>query len=555
MKYIIRFFLLVCGFFAVSQSTDYPLNQRAYEIIDELDVKGEKSFFSTVKPISRRKTANALNDFEFESNAADRANFEYLKLESREYLDSVKASKKPLWNKFYKYPSDLISYSGESFNLHLNPVLLFGGGQESFQDETLFQNYRGVELRGTIDEKVSFYTLINENQARYPGYVKNFTDSTLAIPYEGFWKQYETTGVDFLRTQGYIDFNVSKHIGAQVGYGKHFVGDGIRSMILSDFGNNYPYLRVTADVWKIQYTNIFAQLVAQTAGGEFGLLGVEEFPQKFLSFHRLGIDLTDNFNIGLFESVIFGRADSLGGSNIKAEYLNPVIFYLALEQQAGSSDNVIIGLDFKWNLWRTASLYGQLVIDEMVVSELLDRTGWWGSKQAFQLGAKYFDVLGIDNFNMQAEYNAARPYTYAHDDYFTSYTHYNTPLAHPLGANFKELLFKASYQPFSKWKVTGTFLAAQYGDDLDSASYGRNIQRSYNDRPVNDYRGISIGNGNTTDLLMFQGVLSYFWKHNTTLDITATYRSEKAQVIPAENSTTILGLTLRCNFPGRSYLF
>jgi hypothetical protein len=555
VKHVIYSYLIFCAQILGAQSTDYPLNQRSYEIIDELDVKGKNSFFSTIKPISRKKTADALRAYQAEDNVIDQANTQYLRLESREYLDSVAPSKKSLWNKFYEYPSDFLSYSGESFDLHLNPVWLFGGGQERFQDETLFQNYRGIELRGTIDKKVAFYALINENQARYPGYVKNMTDSTLAIPYEGFWKQYQTTGVDFLRTQGYIDFNVTKHIGAQMGYGKHFVGDGIRSMILSDFGNNYPYLRVTADVWKIQYTNIFAQLVAQTSGGEFGLLGVAEFPQKFLSFHRLGIDITDNLNIGLFESVIFGEADSLGGSSFKAQYLNPVIFYLALEQQAGSSDNVIIGLDFKWNLWRTASLYGQLVIDEMVVSETLGSTGWWGSKQAFQLGAKYFDVFGIENFNAQAEYNAARPYTYAHDDYFTSYTHYNMPLAHPLGANFKELLFKASYQPFPKWKITGTLLSAQYGTDLDSASYGRNIQRSYNDRPESDYRGIKIGNGNTTDLLMLQGVVSYYWRHNTTVDLSVAYRSEKAQVIPNQQSTTIFGLTFRWNFPGRSYLF
>lgn len=555
MRNIIYALLILCAAFAQAQSTDYPLNQRSYEIIDELDVKGEKPLFSIIKPISRRKTAEHINNFSFENNKIDQANAEYLRLESREYLDSISSSKKPLWNKFYKYPSDLISYSGEYLDLHFNPVWLFGGGRETIQDETLFQNYRGVELRGTIDNKVSFYALVNENQARYADYIQNFTDSTLAVPYEGFWKQYQMTGVDFLRTQGYIDFNISKHIGAQMGYGKHFVGDGMRSMILSDFGNNYPYLRVTTDVWKIQYTNIFAQLVAQTNGGDFGLLGVAEFPQKFLSFHRLGIDITDNFNIGLFESVIFGSADSLGGAGFKAEYLNPVIFYLALEQQAGSSDNVIIGLDFKWNLWHTASLYGQLVIDEMVVSETFNNTGWWGSKQAFQIGAKYFDVFGLDNLNAQMEYNVARPYTYAHDDFFTNYTHYNMPLAHPLGANFKELLFKADYQPLPKWKVTGTILAAYYGDDLGPASYGRNIQRSYNDRPVSDYRGIEVGNGKKTDLLMVEGLVSYYWRHNMTIDLNAVYRSEKVQTIPSEQSTTILGLAFRWNFSARSYLF
>jgi hypothetical protein len=57
-----------------------------------------------------------------------------------------------------------------------------------------------------------------------------------------------------------------------------------------------------------------------------------------------------------------------------------------------------------------------------------------------QLGAKYINALGIKNLDLQLEYNRVRPFTYSHRDSVANYTHYNQPMAHPLGANFSETI-------------------------------------------------------------------------------------------------------------------
>ena len=58
---------------------------------------------------------------------------------------------------------------------------------------------------------------------------------------------------------------------------------------------------------------------------------------------------------------------------------------------------------------------------------------------AYKLGGKYFDAFTVKNLDLQGEMNMVRPYTYTHYDSTANYTHYNQPLAHPLGAGFAEV--------------------------------------------------------------------------------------------------------------------
>lgn len=548
MRYTFSFLLALMVSYLAAQSTDIPLNSWAYGVLDEWDVKSETGIFTTVKPLSRRYVASKYSETSWVRNSADLFDKRYLLQETREYQDSVAQSIKPFWKVFYKYPSDALSYHEEDLDLHVNPVVVLGAGRDSQTDAPIFQNYRGLEMRGTIDNKISFYTLLTENQARYPEYVRQVTDSTLAVPYEGFWKQYNSTGVDFLRARAYIDFNVSKHLEVQFGYGKHFIGDGRRSLILSDYSNSYPYLRLNTRIWKFEYTNIFAILTGQLKGGSWGLNGTGAFPKKYFAMHHLSLNVTHNFTVGLFESVVFGDSTN----RMRVEYYNPIIFYRALEQQDGSSDNVLLGMDFKWNLWKQVSVYGQLLIDELVMSEVFSRSQWWGNKQGFQIGAKYYDAFGIPNLNLQAEINHVRPYVYSHESFYTSYSNYNLALAHPLGANFQEVLLSANYRPLPKWRLQADLLLAQYGNDLDSVSYGRDILKPYTERP-GDY-GIAMAQGNKTTLKMVQATVTYHLMNNMMVDLDAIWRDASSQNGSGSNAK-IVSMTLRWNFAARSYLF
>ncbi|XOV92499.1 MAG: capsule assembly Wzi family protein [Bacteroidota bacterium] len=554
MRYLINLSLLMTVVGALGQSTDMPLNGWIYPAVDRWDIQSGGSFHTSVKPLSRRflKDLSASNDLT--TSPGDAYDLNYLETDTWEYADSI-PERKPILKYFFNHPPDFVSFRNKDLDLHFNPVVYFGLGSDTNADKFTYVNTRGVELRGTIDNKVSFYSLLTENQARYPDYVNQLIDSTLTIPYEGFWKRLsDGTGTDFLRARGYIDFNISKHISAQFGYGKHFIGNGRRSLVLSDFANNYPYLKLNTQIWKIQYTNIYAQMIGEVKGGSnFGLLGVGSFTKKYFTFHRLGMNVTRNLELGLFESVVYGRPDSLGSNNLKLEYLNPIMFYRALEQQDGSADNVLIGLDFKYNLFKRIQLYGQLVIDELIVSEAFSDKGWWGNKNGTQLGIKYINAFEVKDLNLQFEFNRVRPYTYSHESLFTSYTHYMQPLAHPLGANFTEQLIALDFRPLPKWKVGSVLMLADYGSDIGAVSYGKDPTKSYNLRP-DDY-GIEQIQGDQQNMIMSQTSVTYQWLHNVLVDLTFIYRKETNQNNNIADPSSILAMSFRWNFPIRTYLF
>ena len=547
MKKLFAFALVLTSLKLIGQNADYPLNHPAYYLTDKLAAQSDDLFFTKVKPFSRKKAISL-------SDGKDGLMMDYLRLDSREYSYDSTRSQKSL-GKFYQYPSDFYSVSSKGFDLHVNPVIHFRVGKDSRSNSTLYENSRGIELRALIDEKVAVYTMLSENQTQFPEYVNDVRDSLGAIPQEGFWKLFGNTATDFFRAEGYLDVGVTEHISVQMGFGRHIIGDGLRSLILSDFGNRYPYIRLETEVWRIKYTNLFAQLIGEAGFSPTGTLGSKEFPQKFMTMHHLDVAVTDNLNVGLFESVVFGEPDSLGGG-VKLQYLNPIIFYRALEQQDGSPDNVILGMDFNWHLWNTFTLYGQLVIDELIVKEVFGGNGRWENKQGFQLGGKYFDSFGINGLMLQGEVNAVRPYTYAHQDGFTNYAHYNMPLAHPLGANFQELIGKADYQVSDKWRLQAIGMFAQYGNDVGSdTNYGRDILKSYTDRD-NGTEDPDSGNdwlqGSKAKLGMTNLRATYQWKPNLFLEGDLILRKETGT---NASQSTIFGLSLRWNFPERFYLF
>ncbi len=528
------------------QSIDFTLGHPAYQVVEMEEIRSVSGFNSTVKPFSRGSVYDLLGN----------PSSQYLSKELRTYTYDTTRSKRSVFGKLYNYPADFYYYKDKNLELHVNPVLQLSYSRTNDALGSAYVNSRGIEIRGTIDDKIGIYTMLTENQARYPVYVNNIRDSTLVVPYEGFWKQFNETGVDFFRAQGYVDFGLSKSISAQLGFGKHFVGNGVRSLILSDYSNNYPYLRINTETKVFDYTNVFAELIPGVVGGTFGLSGAGGFGKKYMAFHHLNIKIKPNLHIGLFESVMYG--DSTGG--LKIEYLNPVIFYRAVEQQNGSEDNAILGMDFKWNIKNRVSLYGQLVIDEMIVSEVFAGNGWWGNKQGFQLGAKYVDPFGVEDLIVQAEVNRVRPYMYAHEDGFTSYSHYNLALAHPLGANFTEYIVRVNYRLNDQWSFEGMLMRASYGNDIGDVNFGRDILKDYLDRrPDGNGGSLEFGNshlqGNKTDLTMLFLRTNYMPRHNVFVDLDVTLRKESDSMGLIDTSNSILGLSLRWNMPSRRYLF
>ncbi|MCB9251573.1 MAG: hypothetical protein H6605_03850 [Flavobacteriales bacterium] len=556
IKAFLSCLILLPGLPLQAQFTYMPINSFTNYHLDQLDISGDlKNTVTSVKPIPRSDLYSRANSYEFKPSKR------YFQIELFEYTGKLNSkSDKPdenanPWKGFkksiYQTPAAFFSVKTPGLILMLNPVLGLSAGYDQSSGSVTNRFSEGFEVRGTIDSKVGFYSRLSINHFKFPDYFNSIIDSNLVIPGEGYHVRSEGSFEKFLKSAGYITFSPTSHIGMQLGFDRNFIGNGYRSLILSNFAREYPFLKINTKIWRLNYQNLFTQLIdynKQSATGK----GQQP---KFMTSHYLGMKLFKNLDIGLFESVVFSRSDSTGSRGFDLNYLNPIIFYTAIERDLNSGDNVIVGFDWKWNFLQRFSFYGQLVLDEFSGKEMLKRSGWWGNKYGAQAGLKYINALGIKGLFLQAEYNLVRPYTYSHFNRSQNYVHYNEALAHPLQANFREIIFNLRYQLNYRWFIDGGFIVAERGLDSSatSKSFGGNILTTYLNRPY-EYEH-SIGQGVLTKYNIIWLNLSYMAYHNLWLDARVNLRSLKSDLSKYDSESSWVQLGLRMNVSMRNYDF
>jgi hypothetical protein len=451
-------------------------------------------------------------------------------------------SKKKLFNTFYATKPNFLEVKNNDLFLAINPVLLFSEGVEKGVTKPIFMNSRGVSVRGMIAKKLGFSALITDNQERGPQFMQALVNQNKAVPGVGFYKPFKTNGYDYFDARGYITFAaVKNYVDVQFGYDKNFIGNGYRSLFLSDYGNSNLFLKLNTRIWKFNYQNLFMELMPQ-----FKKAGDTLLDRKYAAMHHLSMNVTKWLNIGLFEGVIFGRKN-----RFDFQYLNPVIFYRHIEGTVGSPDNAVAGLDFKANLAHHVQVYGQFLLDEFILSEIKNHPTSWVNKFGIQAGIKYMDAFGVSNLDVQVETNRVRPFTYSHNDSIANYTHYNQPLAHPLGANFQEVLAIINYQPAPKWYIVAKLFYYYQGLDSAGKNFGANPLENYVTRPRD--LGFSIGSGNKATCVNGMLQVSYEWKQNLYFDLSLQYRDYKTANKIGENNTNIISAGIRINMLKRDY--
>jgi hypothetical protein len=547
---IITLLVLAQGIFA--QSTYVPYNRDYYNLVDRFGVKyaNDFEFFqNTYKPLRRSYIADLLlivNEDRENLNSRDLFNLDYLMNDNWYWTNAASSdSEKNAWDIFYVKKNDFYSHTEKNFSIHINPVFEFGGGKDTDNDLALFTNTRGIEAHGTIDDKIGFYTFLTETQTRLPQYVFDYIRGVPhAFPNEGFWKPFGEDAWDLTHARGYITFNLTKSIDVQTGYDKNFIGNGFRSMVLSDFSSPYLFLKINTRLGRFLYTNLFAELTEDIIFGNQDP-GDGNYPTKFMAMHRLSVNFSKNVEVGVFETIIARKAD--------INYFNPIIFYRAIEQQQGSPDNINLGLDFKVNIHNKYQVYGQAIIDEFLIGALLEGNGDWRNKFGIQLGAKYFDAFKISTLDLQAEYNVSRPYFYAYEDPALSYTNYRNPLSHPLGANFNEIVLTARYQPVNKLTLYSKIIRSNYGQDKNGLNYGGNLLLSTDDRIGNT--GNTIGQGAETISTYLEITGTYMLKHNIFIDFRNTLRDFNSEIDSRDLNSFISTISLRWNIGKREHEF
>jgi hypothetical protein len=455
-----------------------------------------------------------------------------------------------LGRKFFN--EHLVAFTGKDYWLTLDPGVDLQVGKDFDASINTYNNTRLVYIQGGIGKKLNFFATIYESQGRFADYFNRYAESIkpdggnpAIIPGMGIAKAFKKDGYDYPVATGYVSFSPSKVFNLQLGHGKNFIGDGYRSLLLSDNASPYPFFKISTTFWKIKYTNTWMSL--RDVRPEVTTDG--SFRTKYVANHYLSYNITKRLNIGLFESVIWENDNDRG---FDFNFLNPIIFFRAIEFSTGSrGGNAIIGFTSKYKFSDRVNGYGQLVIDEFSSSDIFGGKGSYKNKIGYQLGAKYYHAFGVKGLTLQAEFNNVRPYTYSHNSVVLNYGHNNQPLAHTLGANFREFLAIARFNKgriFSDLKISLAKRGFDFNTPEDAFSYGGDIYSSENNRPSDT--GNDITQGNTTDFFHVEYNVGYLLNPATNFKIYASiiYRDFNPEVNTStvfKNSTTWLNLGIR----------
>lgn len=473
----------------------------------------------------------------------------------KEANQKLLTSKQGWWGKKIMN-ENLVEIQGEDYWFTLNPIfdLQIGKSNPSVSKST-FINTRGIQFNGGLGKELNFTTTIYESQGRFADYFNQYAESIkpnggnpAIIPGIGIAKEFKSDAYDFPLAEANLSYTPSKFINLNLGYGRNFIGDGYRSLLLSDGASPYPYIKLNTTFWKIKYTNIYTWLKdVRTEVTED-----RTYATKFAASHYLSLNITNRWNIGLFESIVWTNKNNRG---FDMSFVNPIIFYRTVEfTSSARSGNALLGLTSKYKFSNQVTVYGQFLLDEFSLNDVKAGNKSWKNKFAYQLGAKYFNAFNIKNLLLQLEYNLVRPYVYAHSEAITNYGHNNQSLGHQWGGNFKEFIAIARYHKgryFADAKVTVGKRGLDFNTADDMNNYGSNIYLSYNDsRPFDT--GVNIGQGNKTSIFIADLQAGYLINPATNMKLFGSiiyrdFNPTTDTAIAFKESTTWFSIGLRCD--------
>ncbi len=527
-----------------AQTTFLKLGSDGYHNLDRWETLNGRlcdSLANGDKPESRRNIVHFIEALQHSDTSEpgirkylsdiDNYNMRQMVSESGEWAhdeNGAKDSKHPILNTFYRKQYNMIYAKTDNFFVVVNPV---AGVQALIQNNNIGAdpatnydipqltrtNSQGAEVRGWIAKKIGFYTMITDNQERYPYFVNNWVRKRHeAVPGADYFKRPldQFGAYDYLQVSGYVNADIVKnHVNASFGYGKHFIGDGFTSLFLTDNSSNMPFMRIQTRIWKLNYECLYLELTPQYLKG-----GDQVLPHKYATMRYLNANVTRWLNLGLFEGQVFART---GGYEIS--YLNPIILTTAMSRYNGAGDKSILGFSGKALVAKHFQLYGQMLLNEFRIKELTGGNQWYGNKWGVQAGAKYFNAFGIKNLDLQGEADVVRPYTYSAQDTIANYTNYNQPLADPLGSGFVKFIGQIRYEPMKNLVLTARATMYRRGNDTGSANFGNNIFKNY--PSATTQYGVKMINGPESRCQILSLNASYQIRRNLYIDIGGVYRN------------------------------
>ena len=413
------------------------------------------------------------------------------------------------WINSKLFHQSLVEVDSGDFYLFLDPAFDFSLGQDNSGRRT-FTNTRGFNAGGRIGSKFAFGTNFYENQAIFPDWVHNGIRNKV-IPGQGMGRLKQQTW-DYAHSSGYVSFSPVTKLNIQLGQGKNFIGDGYRSLLLSDAAYNYPYSRFSFISNRFMYSWMLG-IVQDLSISK----GVDQYTygKRMISSHVFSTNIGSALQVSIIKNTVYDNPDTTGKFSPRFEEFNPVM----LPVSSGRSHSVW-GMNVKMMVSKHWWLYGQAAFDNL--------TGKDNMHTGFQLGSKYYDAFGLKGLYLQAEYNGIETETYTSGNKSLQWMHFGEPLAHPSGNNFSEGIFYAVYT-WKRWQFSSFTRLSQV--------YKKNVIS-----PGNKFAFPTMSNGRT---IHNNTQLNWFLNPKTTAHFSLGYIIHQDEVAGIKSTQNMIYFSFR----------
>jgi hypothetical protein len=449
------------------------------------------------------------------------------------------------WLNHVLFSGHLASVSNKDYTFYLDYLTDFGAGHEFTDSRSTNINTRGYEVGGTIGKNFFFYTSGYENQGKFANYIESNIAQTKIVPSESEDRtsngQTQLTNThDWSYSSAMLGYVPTSGITIALGQDKTFIGDGYRSVLLSDYAPNYPLLRFTIELGKhVKYMTEWAYMDNQLAHQYDINPSGPNYRRTWAVFHYIDWNINNRASLGFFNALIAAEADDQGNRHgFDVNYINPILFIRSLGPGGTIPDHTLLGFNGKYKVFDKTTVYGQLMIDQSSDSNT-------GPRNAYQLGLRGADLFKVNSLNYLFEFNTATPYTYSNQYPIVNYAQLNEPLAHPLGANFTEVLGIMNYT-IGKFDLQGELDYSKVGLNTATVNYGQDITLADNSLlpPANT----GTGQGIATTIKYAEGTVAYVLnpKYNLRFELGAVLRQETNTL--SDTKTVWLTFGLRTTF-------
>ncbi len=238
---------------------------------------------------------------------------------------------------------------------------------------------------------------------------------------------------------------------------------GEKSLILSDNPYSYDQFEASYKSSKFKFSIFATQLnkidTTYTYHYKDSTFSIELNAKRYLAGHRIDLEITRNFQIGLTEMTIFGGTNR----NFDFAFLIPTAIYYDLQRNVNKSMNLLISLDLFYRNSKKWTLSSQLLIDDLIINNdpgVNDRR-IYPDRLGILSNISKADAI-FNGLNISITYARIWNHTYHSRDSWENYHINGVQLGYPYSA-LEELILKFGYWKLDRAWFTYYISYGRYG--------------------------------------------------------------------------------------------